>query len=151
MMRYLKQSWITFLGFFRRPAESSFAIAFSEPLTRYILSRSHFASPSRVKFNAFMPPPDLELSVFRISGLTESAIWTIGSQCVAQPANRTLHARADILVSSVVTIGLEITPDNQPKNHATVTGWPEELSARQLLAMELAAAATLRLPPNGYK
>lgn len=55
-----------------------------EKLTHFIFSRKHFAPRNGiVKFGAFMPPPDSEeLSVFRISSLSDSEVWEIGSEYV---------------------------------------------------------------------
>ena len=67
-----------------------------EKLTRFIFSRRHFSTENKiVKYAAFMPPPDSEdLSVFRISALSESEVWGIGRENVQ--GERTLRARADL-------------------------------------------------------
>ena len=45
-----------------------------------------------VKFGAFMPPPDSkDLSVFRISSISDSEVWRIGVEGVQ--GSRTLKAR----------------------------------------------------------
>ena len=51
-----------------------------EKLTRFIFSKRHFSVEKKVvKYAAFMPPPDSEdLSVFRISSLSEGEVWAIG-------------------------------------------------------------------------
>ncbi len=120
----------------------------AENLARYIFSRNHFTtSPRRVKFNAFLPPADLELSIYRTSGLQEPQIWELGNTRVAAPSGRTIKARGDLKAASVGT-ALSVQRDPLIERHATITGWPVDPSAQQLLAKQLAAAATLRLPQD---
>jgi hypothetical protein len=74
----------------------------NDPLARYLLSRSHFSRlQDRVKPSAFMPPSDLKLSVFRIAGLAEREVWSIGQRYVADPQAKKVYGRADVLVSHV--------------------------------------------------
>jgi len=116
-------------------------------LSRYLFSRSHFRSRDKtVKFNAFMPPPDLKLSVFRTSSLSESQIWSIGTGIAhQQKPPRTLYGRADIQVCQVMQCGLKVDPDNNPPRHASIIGWPREKSKQKLIAMKLASLAVLKL------
>jgi hypothetical protein len=157
MMKFLRASWRNFFGIFQSSPKSSpwkevgladWPVHSGENLARYIFSRNHFTVfPPRVKFNAFLPPADLELSVFRITGLTEDQIWTIGTTRVATTRGKTPKARGDVKAASVKN-GLSVQRDPLVERHAIVIGWPSEPSARQLLAKELAAAATLLLPPQ---
>lgn len=48
-------------------------------------------------------------------------------------------------VQQVVDVGLQVVPDNTPRRHANITGWPTEKSKKMSLAQELAAAASLVL------
>jgi hypothetical protein len=97
-----------------------------------------------------MPPPDLRLSVFRIRGLEEQEVWTMGRQHVLEPAvgrqpNATLYGRAAVLVSAVFETGLQVDPDDTPPRHASITGWPEDKAEQKSTALELAGSAALRL------
>ena len=113
-----------------------------EILARYLYSRNHYrSSDNTVKHSAFMPPEDRRLSVFRISGLQENDIWSIGDSLRTQPS----LGRADIMALSVLQSGLLIDADDIPPRHANITGWPEEASAMKLKAIELAEKACLRL------
>lgn len=115
-----------------------------EPLTRFIFSRSHFNVPkNRVKHQAFLPPTDLKLSVFRIEGLTDGEVWQIGEGLEAERDDH-LHARADLASDAVVTVGLSAIRDEPPPRHANIIGWPpDDKDSRKILAMELAAVASL--------
>lgn len=86
----------------------------------------------------------LEVSVFRISTLPDADIWTIGDE-VSQQSGRTLRARADISVSVVYARELRVDPDEPPPRHASITGWPETESEQKLMAIELAANASLKV------
>lgn len=115
----------------------------NEPITRYLAHRNQFSSVNnRVKSNVFMPPHDLKLSVFRIHGLAIKDIWKIGKKAIRR---RTLRGRADIRTLTVTTNGLSIDPDNKPRRHANVIGWPPEKEEQKSIALELAKEATLVL------
>lgn len=113
-----------------------------EILARYIYSKNHYRSSDHTaRHSVFMPPEDRRLSVFRISGLQENDVWSIGDNLRSQPS----LGRADIKALSVLEIGLLIDADDIPPRHANIIGWPEEASAIKLKAMELAEKASLRL------
>ena len=121
-----------------------------EMLARYLLSRSQFSRHKQlVKSSAFMPPPSNELSMFRIDGLPEAQAWRLGLTHVAEPQQRTLYGRADLGTATVAGVGLSARPDDDPPRHVSVVGWPEEKHAQKLIALQLAQAAALRLPPGG--
>lgn len=144
-MRFLRPLRITWSDFSQgvRAALGGPPIS-TEPLTRFLTSRSH-RSPlkRRVKYQAFLPAPSSNVtSVFRIAGLSERMIWKTGDTYIS---SRTLHGRADVAVQQVVDVGLQVVPDNTPRRHANITGWPTEKSKKMSLAQELAAAASLVL------
>ena len=120
-----------------------------ELLSRFILSSKHFSrDQSRVKPDAFMPPPNRELSVTRQNMIAEPDLWAVG-QHIAEQRGRTLYGRGDALASTFRSLQLEVIPDplvGNP-NHANVTGWPEVKAECKLLAMELAAIVKLVLAP----
>lgn len=102
-----------------------------------------------MKYAAFMPIRSsetsvLQVSAFRISTLPDADIWTIGDE-VSQQSGRTLRARADISVSMVYARELRVDPDDPPPRHANITGWPETESEHKLIAIELAASASLKV------
>jgi hypothetical protein len=115
-------------------------------LTRFIFSRNDFNASNRVKPRIFMPQPDGTVLVFSIDGLHEPHIWSIGANLTSE--GRNLHGRADIMSSSVIAHGLRIVSDEPPPRHRNIVGWPpaEQKEDRKLIALQLAASATLRLP-----
>jgi len=117
-------------------------IDITEDLARYIYFKKHYRSSDHtVKYSAFLPPRDRRLSVFRISGRSETEIWSIGKNLRAQLP----LGRADIRAASVYNAGLVIDADDDPPRHANIVGWPEDDSAIKLKAMELAEVAQLHL------
>lgn len=123
----------------------------TESLSRFIFSKRHYGiEENRVKFGAFVPLRNpqtsvLEVSVFRISGLSDEQIWSMGESEVAQRSGRTLNARGDLTVASVEAKQLQVVSDDIPLRHANIVGWPEEKSEQKLKAIELAASALLRV------
>jgi hypothetical protein len=123
-------------------------VAPDELLCRYLLSRSQFSpQKKKVKSSAFLPPPDLRLSIFRVVGLTEDTIWEISEKEVVQKQStpKTLYGRAEVMATTVRETGLTIDPDNDPPRHANILGWPEEKSEQKLIALELSESAKLKL------
>ena len=121
------------------------ALDAGETLARFILTRQHFRTTGRVMPEAFMPPADLKLSVFRVNGLQEKKVWNIGRDHVATPSKRTLFGRADVAVAQVHQSGLQVDPDDNPLHHANIIGWPGEKSAQKIIAKQLPAEATWKL------
>jgi hypothetical protein len=119
-----------------------------EPLGRYIFSKSHFSSENnKVKSSAFMPPADLQLSVFRTQGLDEKTIWNIAENEIIKKSSspNKLYGRAEILSFAVKSTGLELDPNNIPPRHANIIGWPQEKAKQKMIAIELATKASLVL------
>jgi hypothetical protein len=120
----------------------------SESLARYLTQSNHFHLPTNsVRAKAFEPPANLRLSVFRIDGLTIEDVWRLGQTNVMDrmPQPRTLYGIANIKVGPTQDLNLTVYADNDPPRHASVVGWPDDKSARKLIAMELAANAKLVL------
>lgn len=92
-----------------------------------------------------MPPSDGKLSIFDTENLDENSIWRVGQNVAI---DRTLRARADIMTSVVEAQGLSLLKDEPPPRHRNLVGWPPSTQKedQKLIAMELASAASLRLP-----
>jgi len=58
---------------------------------------------------------------------------------------RNLYGRGDIQALNILENNLQIDPDNKPRRHANIIGWPELKEERKSIAQELAAKASLRL------
>lgn len=101
---------------------------------------------NEVRFKAFMPPPNLRLSVCRIDGLRIDEIWEEGQKVIlAMPQQKTLYGVADIKAGVVEGVKLKIDPDPVPCRHTNIVGWPEEDAKQLSIAHELAAEARLAL------
>lgn len=120
----------------------------SESLGRYLTQKNHFSRMrNEVKPNAFFPPPNLQLSVYRIDGLTLDEIWKIGKENVvdsmAEPRN--LYGIADVKARVVEEEKLTIMPDNLPSRHANILDWPSEEARWLSITQRIAAEAKLIL------
>ena len=153
MIKFLKSFFLTLRERFSKvqsPHDPKTAIGDDEKLARYIFSARHFSREKlRVKAEAFMPSRG-EVSVFRIDGLDEEAIWEIGND-VALKREQTLYARGDTKANDIRNIQdeeirLDIVRDEPPPRHANIVGWPENDKPRQkVLALQIAATASLVL------
>ncbi len=117
-------------------------IAQDEMLARFVFFRDHLRSNGNLKPNAFMPPPDLELSVTRHLMTSESELWAIGMD-IGEARQRPLIGRGD--VSATVCLAQNLTVNADPlaenPNHAAVRGWPVDKPAQKNIALEMAANA----------
>lgn len=119
----------------------------SESLGRFLTQSNHFAAIKKeVKFKAFMPPPNLHLSVQRIDDLKKEEVWAIGeSVLLAMRDRKNLYGVADIKAVVVERENLSIVPDKLPSRHADIVGWPEDDARQMSIAQEFAAEAKLIL------
>jgi len=147
MVQFLKRLLAIFLGSAHKPSQQD-GVADSEQIARYILSKRHISvTKGIVRPAAYMPAPNGEASVYRISDITEKDVWDIGREYVAGPSGRTLRARGDTSAVTISKTGLEIVPETTPHHlHANIVNWPTEKDEQKMLAVEIANEATLVTP-----
>lgn len=118
-------------------------------LARFLLQKSHFKrTENRATPEAFMPPPDLKLSVYQIANLPDVQIWTLGRNVLQQHPQPRLYGRADVRVGAVHDQKLKAVRDDDPPRHVNVVGWPSYADGKDLmksLAQQLAKSAKLDL------
>ena len=90
------------------------------------------------------PYPHAELSVSRHREVTAEELWELGhdvarTRSEKEGRNFLLLGRADFLARTVRAQKLGVKPDEPPRNHANVIGWPAEKHAQMSLAQEIAA------------
>lgn len=116
----------------------------SELLARFLVQKSHFrVSDGTVKSDAFVPPPNLELSVNRHLDATEEETWEVGHS-IAKLRGCTLRGRADVFATVFQQRELTVAADailGNP-NHAIVSNWPKDKPTRKIIAQEIAKQAT---------
>lgn len=127
----------------------------NELLARFITSSRWFrSSDSTIRSEAFIPYPYPELSVTRHRLLSEEELWKVGQAItdgrITDDRKITLHGRADISAENVRKQKMTVEPRPVPENlnHADILGWPPDKPAQKMLALELAAAASLVMKPN---
>lgn len=147
MAQFLKRLLAIFYGSAHKPSQQD-SVAANEQIARYILSKRYFSISNRtVKYGAYLPAPNGETSVYRISNIAEEEIWDIGRKYVAGPSKRTLHARGDTTAIAITKTGLDIAPEATPHPlHANIVNWPTEKDEQKMLAVEIANEATLVMP-----
>ena len=119
-----------------------------ERLSRFLFFRRWFArEKSRVKPDAFIPHPYIELSVACTEGLEENTIWEIGNATAAARSDAPpLLGRADLLARDVFEQDLTLDRNDNPQYHANILGWSAGgKEAQRMQAVELAAKSSLHL------
>jgi len=154
MRQFLKQLLHRFVGLGSEDKLPDLVHA-DELLTRFIYSSTDFAITKRVvKPRAFLPESNGETSVFRISNVSNEAIWAIGNSI------RTVRskARGDITCALPKNLGLKVksAPEKDNPRHAVIEGWPEHANdklrkdERLMLATLLSKEAVLCTPPTDF-
>lgn len=144
-MRFLTRLLSAFAAFFRRSRSLPDAILDSEQVSRFIVQHRHFSVTAGLKPGAFLPGRDSTTSVFRTIHLPEDSVWKLGRDYV-EATRGPVIARGDIKAGTVRKVQpLDLRPSEPPKRHAGIVSWPTEKHAQKVLALELAANATLRL------
>lgn len=118
-------------------------------IVRFILESNKYSKDKNiVKGGAFLPDPRRETSVMHIAGLDDNEIWEIGKKTVAEPRNKPLRARADVISTIIENEGLKIehAPVEGNPYHANITGWPEEKAKQKIIAGAIARKANLLFP-----
>jgi hypothetical protein len=125
------------------------AISFDETASRFIFNKKHFSvEKGRVKYAAFLPNinkenGEYETSIFRITGLSESDIWSVG-RYVEKLRSQTLRARGDLKVQSIINSGLEVIPETtNHERHANIVNWSTIKNERMKLAIQLEKSSNL--------
>lgn len=117
------------------------AVSSDELLARFIIFSRHFRpSDNTVKADAFMPHPQVELSVTRHREAKEDELWQEGIR-VAAIRFATLYGRADVKAETFEGEGLSVVArpiGTENPNHADVVNWPAEKPAQKLKAREIA-------------
>lgn len=155
MIRFLKLFFSIF-GASTHKSAGGPAVAKDESVTRFVFEREYIrrSQPKpTAKFQVFLPRNG-ETSVFRILHLGVAEVWELGNDHVARLRNRTIKARADIKVQMVESVGAEkghVSLTVEPETlmhllHANIVGWPEDESAVQMIAVELADKAEVYVP-----
>ena len=111
-----------------------------ESIARHCRNNSHIAGGGRVKYSAFMPPPNGRLSVVRSDGLTTQEVETIGRQFV----HPEVKGHATLTANEILDRNLLFDPNGVPfSQHANVLNWHDDDARNRLIAAALASASVL--------
>jgi hypothetical protein len=115
-----------------------------ERLARFVLTERYVPKKGGgVAAQALLPFRYVELSVSRHRDLAKGELWELGRQVARARSEKEgrsfpLVGRADFFARTARNLKLNVTPDEPPRNHANVIGWPTEKSEQMNLAQELA-------------
>lgn len=120
----------------------------AELLARFALENGRLTDMI-AKPKLFEPNRRLELSVFNIDGLAHEKIRQLGIGVARQhPTSRRLHGWGEIDTTAVYETGLRVEYDNEPPRHASIVGWPDDVSERKQKQQLLARSSrSVRLDP----
>ena len=111
-----------------------------ETVCKYQLEKRDVRGNGTVHHRAFMPASDGARSVFRISRLPDSEIWSLGLEKVARVRNLPLLGRLNVNAGLVYDQELRFNADaDRLSRHADIVGWPPEKEKQQSIAQILAA------------
>lgn len=120
-----------------------------ETIARFLTSSSYVAkSTGRIKYASYMPAPDGETSVYRVSGINKHEISDIGDKYVRAPRIKsggkcTIHGWSEVEASVILNIKLIIEPKTIPHaRHANLKNWLDTKIDRIQQATDIANKAT---------
>lgn len=123
----------------------------AETLARFCGSSSWFAKTTgRVKYQAFLPAPDNDTSVYRVSGMLPKDICDHAERYFVDSDNQPHkhHGAALIEATNVRTAGIDAVAHEGPPLHANLRGWPRhedpelQKSRRKEVASKIANKAS---------
>lgn len=118
-----------------------------ERATRFIFESNKIKKKThRVSPQAFGPPKNKELSIYRTTNCKENEIWTISDEFVTplRRDKKKAKGRGDIIVENILKAKLKIVPYPYPHpRHANVIEWPNEEAHCLMVQTELANTAEL--------
>jgi hypothetical protein len=116
-----------------------------EPIARYLFKSEYWPSTKGVKPVALLPREDGETSVYRIGGLKDRAILTLGQREVGDKRKRQVMGWAKFTANAVLKAGLKLDVNDTPARHVNIVGWPEEQQDKLEKAQDLARECVLVL------
>lgn len=126
------------------------AVTSDELMGRFIIFSKHIRpSDNTVKPDAFVPHPQVELSVTRHREATEDELWKEGRRVAAFRTAR-LYGRADVAANTFEKEDLTVVekPIAENPNHADVIDWPADKAAQKMKAREIANKAVFVAAPT---
>lgn len=125
------------------------AVSDDESLARFVMTRRVIREDGSVKPDAFLPPPDLNLSVTRHVGLSIDDLWSRGRR-VAELRGKPLVGRADVGARDVRRELLDVVGFPEPDNpqHAHIVNWPADKPAQKSQAQQLSLSAAFASAPE---
>ncbi len=114
-------------------------VSADEPLARYVFGSLASGKP---KTGEFLPNPKegLTTSVFRVEGLVEEEIWTIGRTIVGPPRGAEPKAFAQFAASVPEKFLIQVVPEcSIHARHANLQNWPANKEEQKVIANELRA------------
>lgn len=97
-------------------------------------------SLGKADYSLFMPPNNLEASVFCAAGLDADQLAAIGRTVVGQP----VKGHALVPLAAITDRGLRVVPDPKPHElHANIVGWTADKPSQRAHAKAIADASRL--------
>lgn len=99
----------------------------AESLARFCTSSSWVAKTTgRIKHQAFLPAPDDDTSVYRVSGMSPVEISSHAEKHFVDPENQPHkhHGAAIVEARNVRAAGIDTLAHEGPPRHANLRGWP---------------------------
>jgi hypothetical protein len=107
------------------PAASTLAAA--EVLARFVVYQKREVRPSdsTPKPDLFMPDEQHTCSTYRLNGLqTDGALKAVSDDVGLKRRGKPAYGYCPITVGAVKSCGMSVDPDDVPKHHANIKGYP---------------------------
>jgi hypothetical protein len=119
----------------------------AEVLARFVVYQSREVRPSdnTPKPDLFMPDEQHTCSTYRLSGLRSDGILkTVSDDVGMKRRGKPAYGYCPITVGAAKSCGMSVDPDNVPKHHANITGYPPLATPDLIKARALALSQAAR-------
>lgn len=123
-----------------------------EELARFVVYQSReVRSDSTPKPDLFMPDGAHTCSTYRVQGLrTAGTLKAVSDDVGLKRRGKPAYGYCPIRVDQVNAIGLTVDPDDTPRHHANITGYPSPSTPEQIEAKALALSQVAGKLVNDY-
>lgn len=142
---YLKRFWKKLKSLLQN--NSIETLSSSDRLARFLTSSGFYAkTDNRVKYRAFLPAPNGQLSVFFTERTEESILRKTALEHVhSKRPDVNIHGYALNNVKDYRIHKLSVIKSEPPPNHINIESWPTEKDEQIFIAQEIAEEAILKL------
>lgn len=122
-----------------------------EILTRFVVYSDHIRKDRSPKTELFLPDPTHTCSTYLLSGLVQDkTLREVSDEVGTSRRGKPAYGYCPITVGAVQATGSSLDPNDDPKHHVNITGYPPASQAQLVKDRALALAQAAKPMISGY-